>query len=630
MKRNNTLTASISLGKAIALLALICMMTSAIAQNPRLSVTAPRTVGVGQRFSVQFKVNAEPSNFKAPSFKGLNYLGGPYQSHSSSMRNINGQTTTSVEVSYSYTLSATSEGQYTIGSASCVVDGKTISSDPVTITVEKSAGNQQQARQQPNAGQQQQQQQPQQQSANISDKSLFVRAIANKSSAYQGEEVIVTYRLYTQLQVRQFQIDKLPSNKGFWSEDLTDESSTPQQRQETVNGQTYACYDIRKIALFPQETGTLTLSPISTEISAIVQVQSNRRQSGNTFDIFFDDPFFGGSTYQAVNKKIKSNSLTINVKPLPNEPEGYYGACGDFSVKSSVDTKKLKTNEALTYTLTISGKGNIMLIDNVDIQFPPSFEVYEPKVNSNVKRTSAGVSGSKTFEWILIPRNEGKYTIPAAKLVYFNPQSKTFITKTTENFDIDVAKGDGTFSNNGSTAKNNVKLLNNDIEYIKTSNPSLHKTGQTFFGSPLFWVLFLLPILLATSAVLAYRKIRKDNADIGAVRLRKATKQARKRLRKAEKFLADNDDERFYVEIYQAIWGYVSDKFTIPTSQLSSETIQETLECRNVAPQVIQTIMQTLNDVDFARFAPGDSTSKKQAIYNQALQMILDLENQLK
>ena len=615
--------------RALCWVLMLVISVAALAQNPRLSVTAPRTVGVGQRFSVQFKVNAEPSNFKAPSFKGLNYLGGPFQSHSSSMRNINGQTTMSVDVSYTYNLSATSEGQYTIGSASCVVDGKTISSDPVTITVEKSAGNQQQARQQQNAGQQQQQQ-PQQQSANISDKSLFVRAIANKSSAYQGEEVIVTYRLYTQLQVRQFQIDKLPSNKGFWSEDLTDESSNPQQRQETFNGQNYACYDIRKIALFPQETGTLTLSPITTEVSAIVQVQSNRRQSGNIFDIFFDDPFFGGSSYQAVNKKIKSNSLTINVKPLPSEPEGYYGACGDFSVKSSVDTKKLKANEALTYTLTISGKGNIMLIDNVDIQFPPSFEVYEPKVNSNVKRTSAGVSGSKTFEWILIPRSEGKYTIPAAKLVYFNPQSKTFVTKTTGSFDIDVAKGDGTSSNGGATAKNNVKLLNNDIEYIKTGDPSLQKTGHSFFGTPLFWILLLLPILLAVAAVLVFRKVRKDNADLGAVRLSKATKQAKKRLRKAEKFLADNDDERFYVEIYQAIWGYVSDKFTIPTSQLSSETIQETLESRNVAPQVVQTIMQTINDVDFARFAPGDSTSKKQAIYNQALQMILDLENQLK
>ena len=620
--------------RALCFALMLVISVAAVAQNARITASAPNTVSVGQRFNVKFSVNAEHSNFKAPSFKGLNYQGGPFQSHSSSMSFINGKQTSSVDISYTYTLSASSEGKITIGSATCVVEGNTISSNPLTITVEKSAQPQQQQQRQNNGSNAWNQQQPQQQQqttpAGINDKSLFVRAVANKGSAYQGEEVIVTYKLYTQVQVRQFQIDKLPSNKGFWSEDLTDDTKNPQQREEVIDGRRYAVYDIRKIALFPQETGTLTLSPINTEVAAVVQVQSNRRQSGSIFDMFFDDPFFGGSQFQVINKELKSNTLSINVKSLPDEPDGYYGAVGDLSVKSSVDTKKLKANEALTYSLTISGKGNLMLIDNVDVDFPPSFEVYDPKISSNIKRTMAGISGSKTFEWVLIPRSEGTYTIPAAKLVYFNPQSKTFITKTTENFDIDVAKGDGTFSNNGSTAKNNVKLLNNDIEYIKTSNPSLHKTGQTFFGSPLFWVLFLLPILLATSAVLAYRKIRKDNADIGAVRLRKATKQARKRLRKAEKFLADNDDERFYVEIYQAIWGYVSDKFTIPTSQLSSETIQETLECRNVAPQVIQTIMQTLNDVDFARFAPGDSTSKKQAIYNQALQMILDLENQLK
>mgnify|MGYP002623817447 CR=1 FL=1 len=609
---------------------MLCLALLATAQNARITVSAPQTVGVGQQFQVQLKVNAEHSNFKAPSFKGLNHLGGPYTSHSSSISFINGRQTSSIEISYTYILSASNEGRFTIGSASCVVDGKTISSDPITITADKSAGNHNANNGGGNAwGNQRQQAQQPQQSTQITDKSLFVRAIANKSSVYQGEEVIVTYRLYSQVQLRQFQIEKLPSNKGFWSEDLTDESANPQGREEIVNGQRYTVYDIRKISLFPQETGTLTLSPINTEVTAIVQTQRARQQSGSIFDIFFDDPFFGGSSYQAVNKKLTSNSVSINVKSLPTEPDGYYGAVGDLSVKSSVDTKKLKANEAITYTLTISGKGNLMLIDNVDIQFPPSFDVYDPKITPNIKRSAGGVSGSKTFEWVLIPRSEGKYTIPAANLVYFNTISQTFVTKSTESYDIDVAKGDGSVTA-ANTAKNNVKLLNNDIEYIKTGSASLHRKGDTFFGSPLFWILFLLPVALAIAAVIAIRKINHRNADLGAVRLRKATKQAKKRLRKAEKLLATNDDEQFYVEIYQAIWGYVSDKFTIPTSQLSSETIQGVLEKKNVAENVKQTIMQTIGEVDFARFAPGDSTSKKQSIYNQAMQMILDLENQLK
>lgn len=617
---------------ALSLTLMFLLSVAAVAQNAKITVSAPNTVSVGQRFNVKFSVNAEHSNFKAPSFKGLNYLGGPFQSHNSSMSFINGRQTSSLEISYTYTFSTSSESKVTIGSATCVVEGNTISSSPITITVEKGNPAQNQQQRQNNNGNgwnQQPQQQQQADPAGISDKSLFVRAVANKGSAYQGEEVIITYKLYTQVQVRQFQIDKLPSNKGFWSEDLTDDTKNPQQREEVIDGRRYAVYEIRKIALFPQETGTLTLSPINTEVAAEVQVQSNRRQSGSIFDMFFDDPFFGGSQYQVMNKKLKSNTLSISIKSLPDEPDDYFGAVGDLSVKSSVDTKKLKANEALTYSLTISGKGNLMLIDNVDVDFPPSFEVYDPKVSSNIKRSAAGISGSKTFEWVLIPRSEGKYTIPPAKLVCFNPKSKTFVTKTTGEFTIDVAKGDGSVTA-AATAKNNVKLLNNDIEYIKTGNPGLHKKGTSFFGGALFWILFLLPVLLAIAAVIIIRKVSKSNADINSVRLRKATKLAKKRLRKAEKFLADNDDERFYIEIYQAIWGYVSDKFTIPTSQLSSETIQGALESKNVSENVIQTIMQTIGEVDFARFAPGDSTSKKQSIYNQALQMILDLENQLK
>lgn len=615
--------------RALCLALTLVISVAAVAQNARITASAPNTVSVGQRFNVKFSVNAKHSNFTPPSFKGLNYISGPFQSYNQSSQNINGRQTSSLDISYTYTFSASSEGKVTIGPATCVVEGNTISSNSITITVEKGSQAQNQQQRQNNNGNGWNQQQQQAAPAAINDKSLFVRAVANKGSAYQGEEVIVTYKLYTQVQVRQFQIDKLPSNKGFWSEDLTDDTQNPQQREEVIDGRHYAVYDIRKIALFPQETGTLTLSPINTEVAAVVQVQSNRRQSGNIFDMLFDDPFFGGSQYQVVNKKLKSNTLSINIKSLPDEPDGYFGAVGDLSVKSNVDTKKLKANEALTYSLTISGKGNLMLIDNVDVEFPPSFEVYDPKVSSNIKRTAAGISGSKTFEWVLIPRSQGQYTIPAAKLVCFNPKSKTFVTKTTGEFTIDVAKGDGSVTA-AATAKNNVKLLNDDIEYIKTGNPELSKSGQSFFGTPLFWILFLLPVILAIAAVIIFRKVSKSNADIGAVRLRKATSLAKKRLRKAEKFLANNDDERFYIEIYQAIWGYVSDKFTIPTSRLSSETIQGELESHNVAENVKQTIMQTIGDVDFARFGPGDSASKKQAIYNQALQMILDLENQLK
>lgn len=616
--------------KALPVAVMLWAFFSVSAQEAKMTASAPSTVGVGQPFQVTFSVNAKPKDFKPPVFKSFNYLGGPFQSQSSSTSFINGQRTSSVNVSFTYQLSCDREGSFRIDPASCTVDGTTLTSNALTITVDKSVQSQQQSRGGNQGGwsQQPQQQTRQNEPVSVNANSLFVRARANKSSAYQGEEVIITYSIYSQVQVRQFQIDKLPSNKGFWSEDLTDNSQQIQQHEEVIDGKRYAVYPIHKIALYPQETGTLTLSPINTEVSAIVEVQNTRRRnSGSIFDIF-DDPFFSGGGYHVVNKTLKSNSLSINVKPLPGEPADFSGAVGDFSVKSKVDTKKLKANEALTYTLTISGSGNLMLIDNVNIDFPSTFEVYDPKVSSHLNRSGGGISGSRTFEWVLIPREQGKYEIPSAEFVYFNPKSKSFVTKGTETFTIDVAKGDG--STSSSVAKSDVKLLNSDIEYLKLGNPNLKPAGSHFFGGTGFWILMILPILLTVALFIAMRKVIAMRADIDGTNLRRATSKATKRLRKAEKHLQSGDDENFYIEIYQAIWGYVADKFTIPVSQLSGETIQEKLESRNVAEDVKVKIMETIGDVDFARFAPGDSKEKMQSIYERTLQMILDLEKQLK
>ncbi len=621
MKHNTLIT------KALSITIMLWAFFSAAAQEAKMTASAPGTVGVGQPFQVTFSVNAKPKDFRPPTFKNFNYLGGPFQSQSSSTSFINGQRTSSMNVSFTYQLSCDREGSFRIDPATCIVDGTTLTSNALTITVDKSAQSQQQSRG-GNQGGWTQQQTRQNEPVSVNSNSLFVRAKANKSSVYQGEEVIITYSIYSQVQVRQFQIDKLPSNKGFWSEDLTDNSQQVQQHEEIIDGKRYAVYPIHKIALYPQETGTLTLSPINTEVSAIVEVNnSRRRSSGSIFDIF-DDPFFSGGGYQVVNKTLKSNSLSINVKPLPNEPTNFSGAVGDFSVKSKTDTKKLKANEALTYTLTISGSGNLMLIDDVKVDFPSTFEAYDPKVNSHLNRSSSGISGSRTFEWVLIPREQGKYEIPSAEFVYFNPKSKSFVTKSTEKFTIEVDKGDGNAVS--SVAKNDVKILNSDIEYIKTGNTRLQPAGSHFFGSAAFWILSILPILLTIALFVAMRKVIAMRADVDALNLRRATSKAKKRLRKAEKHLLTGDDENFYIEIYQAIWGYVSDKFTIPVSQLSGETIQENLENRNVAEDVKTKIMQTIEDVDFARFAPGNSTEKMQSIYEQTLQMILDLEKQLK
>ena len=593
-----------------------------VAQEAKMTLRAPNEVSVGQQFAVTYEINARPTDFKTPTFNNFNFLGGPSQSSSSSTQYIHGKMTRTMSVSYTYYLSASAEGTFTIPKATCKVDGVVIESNTAQVKVVTGSGSQQnQTRVQNRYGQRSQQQD---EPVQIDDNTLYVKISANKTNVYQGEEIIVTYRIYTQVNISQYQIDKLPITKGFWTEDLWDNNTQVQQYEETINGKRYLVGEIRRAALFPQESGLLTIEPLQLEVLA--QLPSQRRRTGSIFDLF-DDAFF--NTHQSVKKTLVSNALKINVKPLPTPPDNFTGGVGNFSLSAKIDTDKIKANEALTYSLTVSGSGNLMLIDNVDVNFPEVFEVYDPKVIPNIKHSDGGVSGSKTFEWILIPRSQGNYKIPEATLVFFNPQTKSYETRTTQSFNIQVDKGDA----NAMTAyssKSDVKLLNSDINYIKTGNPELVKAGDSFFNTLLFWILLVLPVLLAVVVVVYGRKVQESRKDIGSMKLRKATSLAKKRLRRAEAYLTQNDDEKFYIEIYQAIWGYISDKFTIPLSSLSTETVHECLEAKKVDASIVEKILKTLGDVNFARFAPGDSSAKKQGIYEQALQMILDIEKQLK
>lgn len=593
-----------------------------VAQEAKMTLRAPNEVSVGQQFAVTYEINARPTDFKTPTFNNFNFLGGPSQSSSSSTQYIHGKMTRTMSVSYTYYLSASAEGTFTIPKATCKVDGVVIESNTAQVKVVTGSGSQQnQTRVQNRYGQRSQQQD---EPVQIDDNTLYVKISANKTNVYQGEEIIVTYRIYTQVNISQYQIDKLPITKGFWTEDLWDNNTQVQQYEETINGKRYLVGEIRRAALFPQESGLLTIEPLQLEVLA--QLPSQRRRTGSIFDLF-DDAFF--NTHQSVKKTLVSNALKINVKPLPTPPDNFTGGVGNFSLSAKIDTDKIKANEALTYSLTVSGSGNLMLIDNVDVKFPEVFEVYDPKVIPNIKHSDGGVSGSKTFEWILIPRSQGNYKIPEATLVFFNPQTKSYETRTTQSFNIQVDKGDA----NAMTAyssKSDVKLLNSDINYIKTGNSELVKSEDSFFNTLLFWILLVLPVLLAVAVVVYGRKVQESRKDIGSMKLRKATSLAKKRLRRAEAYLTQNDDEKFYIEIYQAIWGYISDKFTIPLSSLSTETVHECLEAKKVDASIVEKILKTLGDVNFARFAPGDSSAKKQGIYEQALQMILDIEKQLK
>ncbi len=609
------------LGLTVALMMFATALLPSSLMAQEMTVQAPQTVYAGDNFTVRFSVNDNAKNFHGPSFKGFSVVSGPNTSTQNSMSIINGQMTRSVTTSYSYRLIANAEGTYTIDPASCYVGDKKIESKSVSITVEKMNAAAQQQRQQAQQQQQRQQydpwQQPQQ-ATRIDDNTLFARASVNKSNPWQGEQIIITYKIYTQVPLSQAGIDKLPGNKGFWAEDLSIGQQI-KQYEETYNGQRYQVAEIRRGALFAQESGRLTIDPLDLTVLAMVQRQ--RQRTGSIWDLF-DDPFF--NSQQAVERTLRTNSLNINVRSLPAAPEGFTGAVGSFSVKGGVNIDQVKANEAITYRITVSGSGNLMLMDTPKPEFPSVFEVYDPQIDDNIKKGDNGVSGSRTYEWVLIPRSQGSYTIPELKFIYFDPTSGQYVTQRVEAQEIEVAKGKG---HSASSGKDDVQLLNNDINYIHPVGKLRHAKDTDYPGAG-FWIAAALIICLTAAALVFGRRRQEAEKDVAGMRKKRATRMAKKRLKKAATYLGHGETEHFYEEIYKAIWGCIADKYNIPLSQLNRDSVNACLLEKQVPQEQQASIMKVLQDVDLARFGgfSGNAEAQKQSIYDQALNMIVGLE----
>ncbi len=596
------------------------------AEEIKFYASAPTTVGSGQQFAVTFTVNAAASNFKAPSFKGFSVLSGPNQSSSSSMQIVNGKMNQSVSYSFTYYLQAGNEGNYTVAPAKITVEGKTYESESISIKVVKSSQNSNNNQQQQ---QQQQSQSNQSSGSGVSDNDVFLRASVSNASPYLGEQIIVTYKLYTSVGIAQYSINKLSSNKGFWSEDLNKENDKPKQYKENIKGKQYIVAEIRKVAFFPQESGKLDINPL--EVDVIAQIQTQRRRTNSIFD-FFDDPF--SSSYQNVKKTIKSNNITINAKPLPtaNKPEDFTGAVGTFTFRSEIDKNELKANEAVNLKFTISGRGNIKLIDKLNVNFPTDFETYDPKIIDNINKSENGVSGTKTFDYLLIPRNQGIYSVKPVTFTYFDLNKGKYVTLSSPEYTIKVSKGDGKQNNVALTSVNQeeIKYIGSDIEHIKTKPMSLNKKGEHFFLSDLFYIILSIPLCLFIIALIIRRKHLKLRNDLALLKNRKATKVANKRLKKAKIYLVTKVKDNFYIEISNALWGYISDKFSIPLAELSMESVNEALKNRNVKEEIVSQFIKTLTNCEFARFAPGDESLAMDKIYKEAIDVISKTENELK
>lgn len=608
---------------------LVCISVSVFADEVSLRVSAPSTVEVGGKFRVQFTVNTQNvSHFSAPDFKGFEVIYGPATSSQSSFQMINGRTSQSSSIIYTYVLMAESVGNFTIGSASVQADGKTVKSSPTRIRVlsggagGSSGGNYGGGGNgNAGAGRQSSASEPSSSSTNISAKDLFMTATASRTTVHEQEAILLTYKIYTLVDLRELD-GKLPTLDGFQIQEIP----LPRTKEfsiEQYHGRNYRSVVWSQYLLFPQKSGKLTIPAITYE-----GVVLTRNRNLDPIEAFFN----GQSGYTEVKRKIATPTLTINVSPLPNKPEGFSGAVGKFSVSSSISTKEVDANEAVTLKISVQGSGNMKLISTPEVQFPKDFETYDAKVNDNFQLTRSGLSGTKDFEYLFVPRHPGTYEIPAAEFIYFDIESRSYKTLKTEAYTLKVNKGKGGAGqsvSNYSGQQQDVQQLNQDIRFIKKGDVNLHQPGDTFFGTWKCWVAYLLPLLLFIIVMVLGRKQMKAHANVALSRGRKANKVALKRMKTAKKLLDAHDTGKFYDEVLRALWGYVGDKFNMSQESLNKENIEQSLTSRNVPAEQIQQFMKVLNDCEFARYAPGDVNENMENVYNSAISAISKMEDNL-
>ena len=573
------------------------------------TTSAPEAVAVGDQFRLSYTVTTQKvRDFRAPSIKGFEVLMGP--SRSTQVTQVNNDV--SASITFTYILMAKEEGEFTIPGAVIVADGNEMISNSVKVKV--LPADQQQANQGSSNGQRA--------NGSIANNDLFITATANKVNVYEQEALLLTYKIYTAVNLRGFDNVKLPDFKGFHSQEV----ELPNDRRwglEHYKGRNYQTTVYRQFVLFPQQSGNLTIEQARFDASIAVE-----KQVSDPFEAFFN----GGGMIE-VKKTLMTPKLTIKVSELPaGKPENFSGGVGEFTISSSINTTELKANEAVTIKLVVSGTGNLKLVSAPEVKFPEDFEIYDPKVENNFRLTTAGQSGNQVIEYLAIPRNAGTYKIPAVTFSYFDIKSQSYKTLTTEEYTLNVSKGTGSSSQTVSnyTNKEELKVLNQDIRFIKQNAVSLKPHGEFFFGTTAYWLYYLIPMLLFVAVFVIYRKQISENSNIAKVRTKKANKIAVKRMKEAGNLLKANKKDAFYDEVLKALWGYVSDKLNIPVSQLSKDNVEEALIAKNVDNELIKTFIKALNDCEFARFAPGDPAQAMDNLYQDAINVISKMENSIK
>lgn len=589
------------------------------ADKVRFVAEAADVVVSGDQVRLVFTVNSQDiKDFRAPSIKGFDVLMGPSRSQQSSIQIINGKRTSNSSTAFTYILLAGSPGTYTIPAASVEVNGEKVFSNAISIKVlpqDQNSGNSGN-----NGGGSASSSRSQAAGSRISANDLFITATASKTTVHEQEAILLTYKVYTVVNLRQL-YGKMPDLKGFH----TQEVELPQQKTFTLEhykGRNYNTTVWSQYVLFPQQTGKLEIPSITFD-----GVVAQQTVSDDPFDAFFN-----GGGHVEVKKKITTPKVVINVQPLPAKPAGFSGAVGEFKLASSINATDVKTNDAVTIKLTLSGTGNMKLIGTPEVKFPQDFEIYDPKVTDDYKLTNSGLTGTKTFEYLAIPRHAGNFTIPAVEFTYFDLKSNSYKTLKTEAYNLKVAKGQGNADQviSDFTNKESVKMLGSDIRFIKLGDSSLHPKGDFFFGTVEYYLCYLIPLLLFVVFAVIYRQKALENANVAKVKTKKANKVATRRMKLAGKLLAENKKNEFYDEVLKALWGYISDKLSIPVSQLSKDNIEAELTNYGVQEALIAEFIGVLNECEYARYAPGNENEAMDKVYSASVEVISKMENSIK
>lgn len=615
--------------KLLIVLGFIGIALSAYADEVVFRASAPKQVIAGRPFQLSYTVNQRSRDLRAPEFTDFDVLSGPYTSTSSSTSFVNGKRSSFFEQTYTYTLMATKEGTFTIGPATVKVDGENIQSNGVRIQV--LPADQPQQTQQPTQNTRNNQNNQSTQSASsqaASSENLFVRTIASKTRVHEQEALMITYKLYfANVDVAQLTNNtKLPEFTGFLKQDL--EQGEIQTELEHYNGRNYQTAVLYRTILYPQHSGDIKIDPANFEAVLRVQVQQRPRS-------IFDD-FFG--SYTNVTKMLTAPGVTIHVSPLPaGKPAGFSGGVGHFTLTPSISQTEIQANEAVTIKLDISGSGNMKLLKTPAIDWPEGFEPYDPKVTNNFKTTTSGVSGTKSIEYLAIPRSAGEYTIPAVNFSYFDIDSKAYKTLSTPEYTIRVKRGAGessAISDQPSvvnyTQKEDIKQIGSDIRYIDTRSvfPQNGKSGLGLEGLYKYiWLFYVIPLIIAIVLLIVLRKQIQEASDLTRMKYKRANKVAQKRLKAASAALKANDSNTFYAAIESAAWTYLSDRLSIPTADLNKENIASILRQKGVSEALIKEVMDVLSTAEFARYAPTTDHTMDD-LYTATTNLINNLEDQ--